>query len=130
MFIILNNFELALNKLEELSDIVFVSHKNEELKSTILSLLSKNESNDEILKKIEINFKNVIKEIRENSNIKIIVDGKNDQELSDLVDELILDYKEQNNLKKIESLEKKLIKNMDESSYSEFIKLKNQLNRE
>ena len=43
---------------------------------------------------------------------------------------MISEHKEQNNLKKIESLEKKLIKNMDESSYSEFIKLKNQINRE
>ena len=39
-------------------------------------------------------------------------------------------YKEQENLKKMESLEKKLINNLDENSYSELIKLKNQLNRE
>ena len=47
----------------------------------------------------------------------------------DLLYELIQDHKEQNNLKKIESLEKKLINNMDENSYSELIKLKSQLNR-
>ena len=34
------------------------------------------------------------------------------------------------NLKKIESLEKKLINNLDENSYSELIKLKSQLNRD
>ena len=37
---------------------------------------------------------------------------------------------ELNNLKKIESLEKDLINNLDEHSYSELIKLKSQLNRE
>ena len=36
--------------------------------------------------------------------------------------------KEQNNLRKIESLEKKLLNNLDENSYSELIKLKSQLN--
>ena len=40
------------------------------------------------------------------------------------------DHKDQNNLKKIESLEQKLIKNLDENSYSELLKLKTQLNRE
>ena len=43
---------------------------------------------------------------------------------------LILDLREQNNLRKIESLEKKLINNLDENSYSELIKLKSQLNRD
>ena len=47
-----------------------------------------------------------------------------------MLDELITDFKEQSNLKKIESLEKKLINNLDENSYSELIKLKSQLNRD
>jgi len=55
---------------------------------------------------------------------------KTNQNILDLLNELILDFKEQNNLKKIESLEKKLINNLDENSYSELIKLKSQLNRE
>ena len=75
-------------------------------------------------------YKNVIKEINENSNIQIIAKNKTDQDILDLLDELINDHKEQSNLKKIESLEQKLINNLDESSYSELIKLKNQLNRE
>ena len=43
---------------------------------------------------------------------------------------MISEHKEQNNLKKIESLEKKLINNLDENSYSELIKLKSQINGE
>ena len=46
------------------------------------------------------------------------------------MDELIQDHMEQESLKKIESLEKKLINNLDENSYSELIKLKSQLNRD
>ena len=47
----------------------------------------------------------------------------------DLLNELIFDFKEQINLKKIESLEKKLINNLDENSFSELIKLKSQINK-
>ena len=60
----------------------------------------------------------------------MILKEKNEEDIKDLLNELILDSKEQNNLKKIESLEKKLINNLDESSYSELIKLKSQLNRD
>ena len=60
----------------------------------------------------------------------MITKNKTDQDLLDLLNELILDFKEQGNLKKIESLEKELINNLDENSYLELIKLKTQLNRE
>ena len=59
-----------------------------------------------------------------------IVNNKSNEDISELLDELIQDYKEQSNLRKIESLEQKLINNLDENSYSELIKLKSQLNRE
>ena len=78
--------------------------------------------------KIEQDYKNLIKEIRENSNIQLIVKGKEEDEILNLLDEFINDFKEQNNLRKIESLEKKLLNNLDENSYSELIKLKSQLN--
>ena len=80
--------------------------------------------------KINNNYKTLIEEIRENSNIQLITKDKNDQQILELFDELVLDLREQNNLKKIESLEKKLINNLDENSYSELMRLKSQLNRE
>ena len=55
---------------------------------------------------------------------------RQDPFIIDLLNELILDFKEQGNLKKIESLEKELINNLDENSYSELVRLKSQLNRE
>ena len=75
-------------------------------------------------------IKKIVEEINENSNIQIIVQNKTHQDIIDLMDELIQDHIEQENLKKIESLEKKLINNLDENSYSELIKLKSQLNRD
>ena len=58
----------------------------------------------------------------------LIVDDNAD--IRNIINELILDFREQTNLRKIETLEKKLINNLDENSYSELIKLKSQLNRE
>ena len=72
----------------------------------------------------------LIEEIQENSSIQIIVKVKNEESILELLNELIFELNELNNLRKIESLEKELINNLDENSYSELIKLKNQLNRE
>ena len=52
------------------------------------------------------------------------------EDISEFLDELVQDHRDQSNLKKIESLEQKLINSLDENSYSELIKLKSQLNRE
>jgi DNA primase len=131
LFIVLNYFEIASKKLEELSEIEFISEKNESLKNTIITALSNsNSKNDNALEKIRKEYQDLSKEIEENSNIQITTKDKNDQDILDLLDELIRDFKEQNNLKKIESLEKELINNLDENSYSELIKLKSQLNRD
>ena len=75
-------------------------------------------------------YSDLLKEIEENSSILMTTKDKTDQDILDLLNELIQNFNEQGNLKKIESLEKKLINNLDENSYSELIKLKSQLNRE
>ena len=131
LFIALNYFEIVSKKLEELSEIEFISEKNESLKNTIITALSNsNSKNDNALEKIRKEYQDLSKEIEENSNIQITTKDKNDQDILDLLDELIRDFKEQDNLKKIESLEKELINNLDENSYLELIKLKSQLNRD
>jgi DNA primase len=130
LFIILNYLELALKKLEELSEIEFLAEKNESLKRVIVTSLSEGEDKEVISSNINSGYDKIIKEINENSNIQIITKNKTDQDILVLLDELIQDHKEQGNLKKIESLEQKLINNLDENSYSELIKLKSQLNRE
>ena len=60
----------------------------------------------------------------------MIIKNKNDEEILNLLEELLIDHKEQSNLRKIESLEQKLINNLDENAYLELIKLKSQLNRD
>ena len=130
LFIILNYLEIASKKLEDLSEIEFLAEKNESLKKEIITYLIKGNDKDDISKKINIAYDKIIREINENSNIQIIIKNKNDEEVANLLDELLKDHKEQSNLRKIESLEKKLINNLDENSYSELLKLKSELNRE
>ena len=107
-----------------------MSEKNENLKNTIITLLTEGNNESTIQKKINNEYLKLIEEFKENSNIQMVAKDKSNQEILELLNDLILDFKEQNNLKKIESLEKKLINNLDESSYSELIKLKSQLNRD
>ena len=130
LFIILNYLEIASKKMEDLLEIEFLSEKNESLKKEITTYLIEGNDKEVINKKINDNYKKIIREINENSNIQIIIKNKNENEVVSLLDELLEDHKEQSNLRKIESLEQKLINNLDENSYSELIKLKSQLNRE
>ena len=130
LFIILNYLEIATKKIEDLSEIEFLAEKNESLKKEITTYLIEGNDKESINKKINISYEKIIREINENSNIQIIIKNKTGEEVANLLDELIKDHKEQSNLKKIESLEQKLINNLDESSYSELIKLKSQLNKD
>ena len=130
LFIILNYLEIASKKLEDLSEIQFLSEKNESLKNLVITSLTEGNDKKVINSKINIGHDEIIKEINENSNIQIITKNKSEQDILSLLDELIQDHEEQSNLRKIESLEQKLINNLDENSYSELIRLKSQLNRE
>ena len=60
----------------------------------------------------------------------MIVDKKNYDQIKELFEDFTNDLHESQNKKKIESLEKKLINNMEETAYTELLKLKSQINRE
>ena len=130
LFIALNYTKIITKRLEELSNIKFLAEKNHNFKMNIVNLLEQGHDNVSIQSKINSLDQEILSEIIENSNIQIIIKNKSDSEISDLLEELFQDHKEQRNLKKIESLERKLINNLDENSYSELIRLKSQLNRE
>ena len=116
--------------MEELSEINFLTDNNEALKNKILNSVTHDESGEKIMNSINTEYEKIINTINENTNIQMIIQNKSDQDVLNLLTDLILDHKEQNNLKKIESLEQKLINNLDENSYLELIKLKSQLNRD
>ena len=130
LFIMLNYLNITSKKIEEISEIQFLSENNEKLKKLILESIINKDEEVVINKKTTNKFKELIQEVNENASIQIILKAKNDESIIELLNELIMELKELNNLKKIESLEKKLINNLDENSYSELIKLKSQLNRD
>ena len=126
----MNYLDIASNRLEELSNIKFLAEKNEDLKNYIITSIVDGKNKEAISMKINSGNDKIIDEINENSNIQMIIKNKSNEDITDLLDELIQNHKEQSNLRKIESLEQKLINNLDENSYSELIKLKSQLNGE
>ena len=130
LYLIMNYLQIATKIIEELSNLEFLSEKNESLKNLIINSLANGNKKEIIHSNIKTDYAKIIKEIDENSNIQIISKNKNEEGVLELFKDLIGDHKEQGNLKRIESLEQKLINNMDENSYSELIKLKSQLNRE
>ena len=130
LFLISNFLHIASNKINELKDLRFSSDRTEDLRNFIVSTILTEEDNDKAKVKILKKYSSFLKDIEENSNIKLVTKDKNDQEILELLNELINDFIEQSNLKKIESLEKKLINNLDENSYSELLRLKSQLNRD
>tara|TARA_B100001093_G_scaffold488829_1_gene526433 strand:+ start:929 stop:2707 length:1779 start_codon:yes stop_codon:yes gene_type:complete len=130
LYLILQHPTIALRKIEEISEFSFVSEKNNTLKNKIMDYLSNNKDYKDLIKDLSIDYKNLINEIISTSNIKNIIDKKNEDEICEIFDDLLSQIMEIHKIKKIESLEADLINNLDDSSYSELIRLKNQLNRD
>ncbi len=130
LFIMLNYLDIAMKKISELNEITLSSEKNESLKKLILSHSVEEHRSGAVRPKIDNEYKELISKINEYSSIQIILKSKKDENILELLTELIDELKELNYQQKIESLEKELINNLDESSYSELIKLKTQINRE
>src|SRR5210317_1061 len=130
LFIVLNNPSSIKDKINFLDEINFTNEKNNEFKNELINIIK----NDSINAIKDLNtdqkFRSIINELNKNINFKNILNKKNDLEIEELFVELINELKEMNHLKQIEFLENKVAKNLDESSYSELLKLKSQLNRD
>ncbi len=129
LFLVLNYINITSKKLEELSNIIFETKDYEDLKNIIIKYISEGKDKFEISAQIEERYQNTINVINKNSNMQLITNNKSEKDITDMLDDLIQNHKEENSLKKIEILEQKLINNLDENSYTELIKLKSQLNR-
>ena len=130
LYILLNYLSVAKSKLNILLEINFTNEQNNELKKEIINCAKVNDIFEKDKPKISEKYKVLINEIEKNINLKNILLKKEDSEREEMLNDLIEEVKEMNHLKQIEFLENKVAKNLDESSYSELIKLKSQLNRE
>ncbi len=125
LYIMLSYPDIAKKNKDILSDISFSSEKTNIFKLQLLDKIDP--QNREIMTKKN---KDLINEISENCNVKMILKKKNKNEIEEILKDLIKSLKEIIRQKKIESFESKLINNLDESSFNEFIKLKTQINRD
>ena len=130
LFVALNYPNSIKKIINILTEIDFTNHLNNEVKKEVINALENKDLNDVKKIKNDQRFKTLVIEINKNSNLKNILDKKNDLEREELFIELIDELKKMNHLKQIEFLENKVAKNLDESSYSELLKLKSQLNRD
>jgi DNA primase len=118
------------SRIEELTSISFSIDIYNDLRNEIVKFnLSDVENKNKQFVPNE-NLKLLIEEIEKNSTLKNIILKKDENEKVEILDELLEELKEENHMKKIKVLESEVAKNLDESSFSELIKLKNQLNRE
>ena len=118
------------SNIQNISAITFSNSENEELKIFLTNLIKSENSEKDIENEALKIYPGLVKNIVENSNLKIIVCKKNYDQIKELFEDFRSSLIESQNRKKIESLEKKLINNMEESAYSELLKLKSQINRE
>ena len=118
------------NNFENISSIVFSNSENEKLKNFLIDQIKSNKNEKEIESETFKAYHDQVKRIVDNANLNSIISKKNYNQIKELFDDLTSDLIESQNKKKIESLEKKLINNMEEQAYSEFIKLKSQINRD
>ncbi len=130
LFIMMNFPRVSEQRVEELSLIKLNSTDCEKFKNQIMDYLVSSKLEKQFLEKIILENDLLVSEITKNTNIKIILKDKKDNDILLILDELIQEIKEMRQLQKIESFESKLINNFDENSYSELIKLKSQLNRD
>ncbi len=118
------------SKLSRVSSLKFFNEENNNLKEKIINLFNEGKREKELENIVNKENNDLIKKIIENSNLQIILNKKNYEQIEEVLNDLIFDHESFENEKKIESLEKKIINNMDENAYSELIKLKTQINRE
>ena len=128
LFILLNFTNSVKEKVNDLSEIEFSNNQNNELKNKILECINNDDDLNDL--KNNIKFKNLINEIKRNNTLNTLLAKKSDLEREELFNELIEELKNLSHLKQIELLENKISKNLDETSYSELLRLKSQLNRE
>ncbi len=101
-----------------------------ELKNNILKEYFNKKNSDELKIFASKNYEIMFKQIKANTNVKVILSKKNHKERLGILTELIEELKEINQLIKIKSLEKEVVKNFDESTYNQLLELKSQLNRD
>ena len=130
LYIIYNYPEIISPRIEIFHDIKFSSDSLNELKLELLNFISKNKFDEKKKSELKIKYLSLIQDINQNVVIKNIYLKKDKDKQVELLNEILKELNDIKFSKKIENLENKLMEKFDEKSYSDLIKLKNQINKE
>ena len=113
---------------------IFLSSEEDEnaenLKNYLMENLGLYKKKEEIKTELNKKFAELINKIENYSNVRLLTKNKKDLAMEDYLKDLLEDLKFIDYEKKIESLEAKLLRKFDESSFNELQNLKNQVNNE
>ena len=130
LYIMYNYPKIISPRTEIFEDIEFSSKSLNLLKSELLSLILTGKFDENNILNFKKKYFNLINDINQNSVIKNIFMKKNENQQIELLNEILKELNEIKFSKKIDKLEKKLMDNFDEKSYSDLIELKKQINKE
>ena len=130
LYIMFNYPEIISPRIEIFRDIQFSSESLNQLKSELIKLIFEEKFNDANKSEIMKKYLNLVNDINQNVVIKNIFLKKDQEKQIELLNEILKELNDIKFSKKIENLENKLIEKFDEKSYSDLIKLKNQINKE
>jgi len=130
LYIMYNYPKIISPRIEIFEDIKFSSENLNRLKSELLLLISEDKFHETNITNFKKKYINLINNINQNVFIKNIFLKKDENQQIELLNEILKELNEIKFSKKIENLEKKLIENFDEKSYSDLMELKSQINKE
>ena len=130
LYIMYNYPKIISPRVEIFEDIKFSSESLNRLKSELLILISEDQLDKKNIANFNKKYFNLINNINQNVVIKNIFLKKDENKKIELLNEILKELNEIKFSKKIENLEKKLMENFDEKSYSDLMELKSQINKE
>tara|TARA_A100001011_G_scaffold391183_1_gene476125 strand:- start:854 stop:2620 length:1767 start_codon:yes stop_codon:yes gene_type:complete len=130
LYIMYNYPEIISPRIEIFNDIKFSSDSLNKLKLELLSLISQNQFDEQNKSQLKNKYLNLINDINQNVVIKNIFLKKDEEKQVEILNEILKELNDIKFSKKIENLENKLMEKFDEKSYSDLMKLKNQINKE
>ena len=130
LYIMYNYPKIISPRVEIFEDIKFSSESLNRLKSDLLILISGDQLDKKNIDNFNKKYLNLINNINQNVVIKNIFLKKDENQKIELLNEILKELNEIKFSKKIENLEKNLMENFDEKSYSDLMELKSQINKE
>ena len=130
LYIMYNYPKIISPRIEIFEEIKFSSNSLNDLKSELLNMISNEKYYEKNSADFNKKYSSLINNINQNAVIKNIFLKKDENEQIELLNEILKELNEIKFSQKIEDLEKKLIKEFDEQSYSDLMELKSQINKE